>query len=161
MGTTTVIRPTAPARRSVRTLLSIESDAVRLEDGLAVLDDHLALVAAAQAARAAGALLERHIVHLPRDLQGFAVEVRAALGADALCSERTLTDVATLRGRLRAAGAAGSVEPGDAEEVARALAAVEATVGLVMDSHRALRLAGNVGAADRPGARAPRGRGKG
>ena len=161
MGTTTVIRPTAPARRSVRTLLTVESDAIRIEGDLAVIDDHLALVAAAQAARAAGALLERHTVHLPRDLQGFAVEVRAALGADALCSERTLTDVATLRGRLRAAGAAGSVEPGDAEEVARALAAVEATVGLVMDSHRALRLAGHVGAADRPGARAPRGRGRG
>ena len=161
MGTTTVIRPTAPARRSVRTLLSIESDAVRLEDGLAVLDDHLALVAAAQAARAAGALLERHIVHLPRDLQGFALEVRAALAGDALCSERTLTDVATLRGRMRAAGAEGGVELEAAEEIARALAAVETAVSLVMDSHRALRLASHVGAADRPGARAPRGRGRG
>ena len=161
MGTTTVIRPAAPPRRSVRALLSIESDAIRIDDGLAVLDDHLALVAASQAARAAGGLLERHTPGLPRDLQGFALEVRAALRADALCSERMLTDVATLRGRLRAAKAAGSIEPGVAEEIARALAAVEATVGLVMDSHRALRLAGQVGAADRPGARAPRSRGRG
>ena len=158
---TTAIRPAAPARRSVRTLLSIESDAIRIDDGLAVLDDHLALVAAAQAARAAGGLLERHTSALPLALQGFALEVRAALRADALCSERTLTDAATLRGRLRAAGAEGGVEPGDIEEIARALAAVEATVSLVLDSHRALRLAGHVGAADRPGARAPRSRGRG
>ena len=158
---TTTIRPAAPARRSVRTLLTVESDAIRSEGDLAVIDDHLALVAAAQAARAAGALLERHTVHLPRDLQGFAVEVGAALRADALCSERTLTDVATLRGRLRAAGTEGGVEPGDVEEIVRALAAVEATVGLVLDSHRALRLASQVGAADRPGPRAPRGRGRG
>ena len=158
---TTVSRPAAPARRSVRTLLAVESDAIRIEGDLAVIDDHLALVAAAQAARAAGALLERHTVHLPRDLQGFALEVGAALRADTLCSERTLTDAGTLRGRLRAAGAAGGVEPGIAEEIARALAAVEATVSLVLDSHRALRLAGHVGVADRPGARAPRGRGRG
>ena len=158
---TTTLRPPAPARRSVRTLLAVESDAIRIEGDLAILDDHLALVAAAQAARAAGALLERHTSGLPRDLQGFALEVRAALAGDALCSERTLTDAGTLRGRLRAAGAEGGVEPSDAEEIVRALAAVEATVGLVLDSHRALRLASHVGAADRPGARAPRGRGRG
>ena len=162
MSTTTVIRPpVGPTRRSVRTLLSVESDAIRLEGDLAVLDDHLALVAAAQAARAAGALLERHTSALPSALQGFALEVRAALRADALCSERTLVDAGTLRARLRAAGAEGGVEPGDIEEIVRALAAVEATVSLVLDSHRALRLASHVGAADRPGARAPRGRGRG
>ena len=158
---TTTIRPAALARRSVRALLTVESDAICLDEGRAVLDDHLALVAAAQAARAAGGLLERHTSGLPRDLQGFAVEVGAALRADTLCSERTLTDASTLRGRLPAAGTEGGVEPGDVEEIVRALAAVEATVGLVMDSPPALRLASQVGAADRPGARAPRGRGRG
>ena len=158
---TTTLRPPAPARRSVRTLLAVESDAIRIEGDLAILDDHLALVAAAQAARAAGGLLERHASGLPSALQGFALEVRAALRADALCSERTLVDAGTLRARLRAAGAEGGVEPGDIEEIVRALAAVEATVSLVLDSHRALRLAGHVGAADRPGTRAPRSRGRG
>jgi hypothetical protein len=144
----------------------IDTDAVRVDDGTAVLDDHLVLLAAAQAARRAAEAIEAQMPALPARIRSHADVLAHVLRSDALSSGRTLEDVAAFAQRLEEHVAHGTTRIAVGPDcdggrsrvelvrddtataclrVARSLEPLRAAIELALDARRAVRLLERLG----------------
>lgn len=151
--------------------ITIDSVGIRADDDAVVIDDHLVLVSAAQAARSAVTAFERGAALLPHTLRPHAETVVRALQGDRLCTERTLADLAALSTRLADVIEAGTIRiavppehdggqghiehhyddvASECRRIDAALGIVRSAVALALDCRRAVRLLGTMGAGTPP-----------